>query len=59
MEADSLSRTFAVIARPDRAIQYAALYRSIAGVSGILDHPLSRMMTGGVRGALRSLTAAP
>jgi hypothetical protein len=26
-------------------IQYAAAYRLITGVSGILDHPLSRMMT--------------
>ena len=26
-------------------IQYAAAYRPIVGVSGILDHPLSRMTT--------------
>jgi hypothetical protein len=26
-------------------IQYAAAYRLITTVSGILDHPLSRMMT--------------
>jgi hypothetical protein len=30
-----------------RAIQYAAASRFIAGVSGILDHPLSRAMTAG------------
>ena len=35
----------AVIARLDRAIQYAAAYRSIAEASGILDHPPSRVMT--------------
>ncbi|NWL74500.1 hypothetical protein FBF72_42070 [Bradyrhizobium elkanii] len=35
----------AVIARLDRAIQYAAASRSIAGVSGILDAPPSRGMT--------------
>ena len=29
-------------------IQYAAAYRQIAAVSGILDHPLSRMMTPGL-----------
>jgi hypothetical protein len=29
----------AVVARLDRAIQYAAAYRSIAEASGILDHP--------------------
>jgi hypothetical protein len=28
-----------VVARLDRAIQYAAAYRSIADASGILDHP--------------------
>jgi hypothetical protein len=26
-------------------IQYAAAHRSITGISGVLDHPLSRMMT--------------
>jgi hypothetical protein len=26
-------------------IQYAPAYRSITGVSGMLDHPLSRMKT--------------
>jgi hypothetical protein len=35
----------AVVARLDRAIQYAAAYRSIAEASGILDHPHSRVMT--------------
>jgi hypothetical protein len=34
-----------VVARLDWAIQYAAASRSLAGVSGILDHPLSRAMT--------------
>src|ERR1700730_11561436 len=34
-----------VIARLDRAIQYAAAHRLIINASGILDHPLSRMMT--------------
>jgi hypothetical protein len=36
-----------VIARLDRAIQYAAASRPITGPSGILDHPLSRVMTAG------------
>jgi hypothetical protein len=35
----------AVIARLDRAIQYAAASRFITKASGILDHPLSRVMT--------------
>jgi len=34
-----------VIARLDRTIQYAATYGSSKSVSGILDHPLSRVMT--------------
>jgi hypothetical protein len=34
-----------VIARLDRAIQYAAASPDIAAVSGILDSPLSRGMT--------------
>src|SRR5690348_10642033 len=34
-----------VIARLDRATQYAAAYRGTSDVSGILDHPPSRMMT--------------
>jgi hypothetical protein len=29
-----------------RGIQYAAAFRGHTGASGILDHPLSRMMTG-------------
>jgi hypothetical protein len=35
----------AVIARLDRAIQYAAASRVERTASGILDHPLSRVMT--------------
>jgi hypothetical protein len=34
-----------VIARLDRATQYAAAFRLISDASGILDHPLSRVMT--------------
>jgi hypothetical protein len=34
-----------VIARLDRATQYAAASRSITNVSAILDHPLSRVTT--------------
>jgi hypothetical protein len=37
-----------VVARLDRAIQYAAASRFITAGSGILDHPLSRVMTVGV-----------
>jgi len=35
----------AVVARLDRAIQYALTPILIKNGSGILDHPLSRMMT--------------
>jgi hypothetical protein len=34
-----------VIARLDRAIQYAERYRVITAASGILDHPPSRVTT--------------
>jgi hypothetical protein len=34
----------AVIVRLDRMIQHAAAFRFIASVSGILHHPLSRVM---------------
>jgi hypothetical protein len=34
-----------VVIPANAGIQYAAALRSITGVSGILDHPLSRMMT--------------
>src|SRR5436190_18139182 len=34
-----------VVIPANAGIQYAAAYRSITAVSGILDHPLSRMMT--------------
>jgi hypothetical protein len=34
-----------VIARLDRATQYAAASRQISNASGILDRPLSRAMT--------------
>jgi hypothetical protein len=40
-----LSPNVVVIARLDRAIQYAAAYRSITAVCGMLDPPLSRGMT--------------
>jgi hypothetical protein len=39
-------------------IQYAAASRSMTTVSGIPDHPLSRMMTTVVNGGI-VLTAAP
>src|SRR5712675_964382 len=34
-----------VVARLDRAIQYAEISRLTSGASGIPDHPLSRMTT--------------
>jgi hypothetical protein len=42
---DVLIPNTVVVARLDRAIQYAAAYRSIAEAFGILDHPPSRVMT--------------
>src|SRR5205085_5222169 len=39
------SATAAVIARLDRATQYAVASRLVTDVSGILDRPLSRAMT--------------
>ena len=57
--ADGVSRKSAVVARLDRAIQYAAASRLITDFSGILDHPLSRMMTAVVGASVRSLPVPP
>jgi hypothetical protein len=53
VETASLSN--AVIARLDRAIQYAVTPVLLTNSSGILDHPLSRMMTIGVGGCCARL----
>ncbi|WP_166293471.1 hypothetical protein [Bradyrhizobium sp. 2S1] len=44
-ECEAASSSTPVIARLDRAIQYAAAYRFNRCVSGILDHPHARVMT--------------
>jgi hypothetical protein len=49
-----------VVIPANAGIQYAGAYRSITGVSGILDHPLSRMIQRCVgQGAGAPLTVAP
>src|SRR5690349_20484651 len=44
-DATAIEPHSAVVARLDRATQYAAASRPGTDVSGILDHPLSRVMT--------------
>src|SRR5690348_2094446 len=44
-EGHRAAKISAVMPRLDRGIRYAAASRSITGVSGILDRPLSRAMT--------------
>jgi len=58
MARSSMRDALSVVIPANAGIQYAAAPRSITGVSGILDHPLSRMMTAAYAARV-PLTASP